>query len=105
MKSLALLSVVLFSSMNLLLAGCEATMFGMSKSQFRSLTPDQQQQVIDNYHQRQIEASRAAQERELVRTQNEALISLIGVAGEAVKRLDQPDRPQPRRYPFPRFPD
>lgn len=52
----------------------ESTMFGMRESQFRSLTPMQQQQIITAYNQ-----------REYVRTQNEPLNNLVGIAGGAVK--------------------
>lgn len=71
--------ILILSILTLLLIGCagmfERRMFGMPESQFRALNPAQQQQVIDAYNQ-----------RELVRTQNEPINSLIGIAGGAVRR-------------------
>jgi hypothetical protein len=57
------------------LSGCEAQMFGVPKSQFYSLNPAQQQQVIDAYNQRQ-----------MIKTQNEPLTNLIDVASQAVNQ-------------------
>lgn len=86
-------------SLALLLTGCEAHMFGMPESQFRSLNPAQQQQVIAAYNQRQ-----------MVRTQNEPIESLIGVAGQAVQQMNNrnnnpgPAMPAPGRPDFPGMP-
>lgn len=60
------------------LTACEPTMFGMPASQFQSLPPSQQQQVINGYNQRQ-----------LVQTENQPAEDLIGVAGTLVSGLQQ----------------
>jgi len=53
------------------LTGCgEPMSFGMPTSQFNTLTPDQQNQVVDGYNQRQIIAE-----------QNRPLTSMIGSIG------------------------
>jgi uncharacterized protein HemX len=88
----------------LLLTGCGATMFGMSEQQFRTLSPEQQQVVINNYNQRQMEESRAAQQREIIRAQNEPLNSLVGVAGHAVGQLKS-TKPFPQTKPQYQFKD
>lgn len=71
MKSLISMAVILFAAISLV--ACESMMFGMPESQFRSLTPAQQQEVIEGYNQ-----------RKLVEKQNEPLNNLVGVANTAV---------------------
>lgn len=60
-------------SLCLVSLGLTACMFGMTESQFKSLPPDQQKQVIDGYNQQQAIAK-----------QNEPLNRLVDVADTAV---------------------
>lgn len=58
--------------------------FGLSKEQWESLTPAQQEQVIKAYNQRKAERQRAENEREIIAEQNAPLNNLIGAIGAAV---------------------
>jgi len=87
------LNTLLGCTLLLWLSGCEGSMFGMPASQFKALQPAQQQQVINAYNQ-----------RELVRTQNEPLNSLIGVAGQAVNQLGHRNATPPATPTAPRNP-
>jgi hypothetical protein len=69
------LSMLAMVSSLLLLAGCEAQMFGMPETQFHQLTPFEKQQVIDSYNRRQE-----------IKQQNQPMESLIGVLGTAVEQ-------------------
>ena len=71
----------------LLLMGCEPMMFGMPESQFQSLTPAQQQKIIQGYNrQKEIEA------------QNAPLNALVDVAGSVVQQQRTRSRTTTREH-------
>ena len=70
-KSLLILLSLLGSLV--LLTACERSVFGMPESEFNQLNPQQKQQVIAGYNQ-----------REQIRVENEPYEALVGAVGSAM---------------------
>ena len=81
--------IILVAALALSLASCaemfEPQMFGMSESRFKALPPKQQEMVIKSYN-----------EREKIRTENEAINNAISAASflgtQAIHKNDDKNR-------------
>ncbi|MCD6046527.1 MAG: hypothetical protein K0S08_174 [Gammaproteobacteria bacterium] len=81
----------------LTLAACEPMMFGMPQSQFKSLTPAQQNQVIQAYNQRQQTYAQNAPYENLINN----IVPAISASKQQQSAVNNNPFPPPQAPPSP----